>query len=58
MTEGKTVSTKELKEKALKLDDPIRTIILSAPDEMTQEEYVAKCQEWLKFLAISEVSVK
>ena len=52
------ISTKPLKEKALKLDDPIRTIILSAPDEMTQEEYVAKCQEWLKFLAISEVSAK
>ena len=52
------ISTKLLKDKALKLEDPLKTIILSAPDEMTQEEYIAKCQEWLKFLSITEGNMK
>jgi hypothetical protein len=48
------IDLRPIKEKAAKLDAPLKTIILSAPDTMTYDEFIAKAQEWLKLLSISE----
>jgi hypothetical protein len=52
MTENVDISL--LKEKALKLRDPIKTIILSQPDSMDKNILITKAQEWLKMLDLTE----
>ncbi len=42
------VSLKPLKDMALTLDEPLRSLILSQPDEISVEEYKAKAVEWWK----------
>ena len=46
------VDLRPLKLKALKLKDPVKTIILSQPDEVTMDEYLTKASDWLRLLQI------
>lgn len=44
------IDIRPLKEKALSLEDPLRTVVLSEPDSMPLDEYLAKAGTWLKLL--------
>lgn len=44
------VSLVQLKEKALKLPDPVKSLILSEPDTMDSNELVSKLGTWDKLL--------
>ena len=44
------INIRELKEFAQKLSDPVRTLVLSSPDEMGREEFITKFVEWRKLL--------
>ena len=33
-----------------KLQDPVKSLILSSPDEMTEAEFLAKFTEWRKLI--------
>lgn len=49
------VSLKPLKERALSLPDPVRSMILSIDrDSMDAKELIAKFGEWAKLLQIKE----
>jgi len=48
-----TVNIRPLKGIAIKLTDPVRTLILSEPDIMRREEYLIKIQQWLKILDLN-----
>jgi len=47
------VNIRALKGIALRLDDPIKTLILSEPDTLPREEYLIKVVEWLKIIDFS-----
>ena len=49
------MNIKELKEFALRLPDPAKTLILSQPDEMQEDELISKFFEWKKLLKIEPV---
>jgi len=49
-----TINIRPLKVIAIKLDDPLRTLILSEPDMIPREEYLIKIQSWLKILNLSK----
>ncbi|MHB8360849.1 MAG: hypothetical protein ACYDAO_00730 [Thermoplasmataceae archaeon] len=49
-----SVDLRPLKLKALKLEDPIKSIILSQPDQVSREEYLSKAGDWLRLLEIRE----
>lgn len=46
------MNIKELKEFAIKLPDPVKTLILSQPDEMQEVELLSKFFEWKKLIKI------
>jgi len=48
------VDIRVLKEKVIKLNDPIKTLILSEPDVLPREEYLIKIQQWLKIIDLSK----
>jgi hypothetical protein len=48
------MNIKELKEFALRLPDPAKTLILSQPDEMQEDELISKFFEWKKLLKIEK----
>ncbi len=50
MSEGVDIRT--IKERALKLEEPLKSLILSEPDSMSKEDYFAKSETWLKLLQI------
>jgi hypothetical protein len=53
------MNIKPLKDEAIKLPDPVKTLILSQPDEMQEDELIYKFFEWRKLLKIeNEVSSK
>lgn len=54
------ISTKPLKETATRMEDsPVKSMILSLPDEITKEDLVSKMDLILSFISNkSEVSVK
>ena len=45
-----TVDIRNLKHKALNGDDPVRTLILSLPDEISREDLVSKMDLVLRML--------
>ena len=45
-----------LKKRALGLPEPLRTLILSQPDEIPMEEYVNKTVEWADILRLAKKS--
>jgi len=49
-----SVNIRKIKEKCGKINSQLRTLILSEPDYMTQEEYLAKSETWLKILELDE----
>lgn len=44
------INTKQMKDFALKLPDPVKTLILSQPDEMQENEFIMKFFEWKKLM--------
>ncbi|MEM3846770.1 MAG: hypothetical protein QXU98_13830 [Candidatus Parvarchaeota archaeon] len=44
------IDTRKLKEKAINVPDPLKTLILSLPDEIDEKELVAKFDVFLKIL--------
>jgi hypothetical protein len=51
------ISMKPLKEKALKLPEPVKSLILSEPDTLDSKEYISKICTWERILDLSrEVS--
>lgn len=47
------IDIRPLKEMALKLSDPVKTLILSEKrDFLEAEEYLAKTTEWLKLMKL------
>ena len=48
------VNIQRIKEKAPSLEDPLKTLILSEPDNLTKEDYLGKSETWLKLLQIGE----
>jgi len=51
------ISLLKLKEKALKLSEPVKSLILSEPDTMDSTELISKLGTWDKLLAM-EVTQK
>ena len=49
-----TVNIRPLKGIALRLSDPVKTLILSEPDVLPKEEYLIKIQQWLKIIDLNE----
>jgi len=48
------VNIRPLKTIAIKLEDPLKTLILSEPDIIPREEYLIKMQSWLRILNLSK----
>ncbi len=53
MPEVQFRSIREIKEFAQRLPDPVKSLILSAKDDMTEDEFLSKFIEWRKLLRIS-----
>jgi len=49
-----SINIRSLKAIAIKLEDPLKTLILSEPDTMPREEYLIKIQSWLKILSLNK----
>jgi len=49
-----TVNIRPLKAIAIKLKDPLKTLILSEPDIISREEYLIKIQAWLRILNLNK----
>jgi hypothetical protein len=43
-------SISELKQYALKLPEPVKTLVLSCKDKMSEDEFLVKFLEWRKIL--------
>lgn len=48
---------KSFKEYAQGLPDPLRTLILSTSDNMSEQEFISKFLEWRKLLRITSKGV-
>ncbi|WMT52203.1 MAG: hypothetical protein RE471_04815 [Ferroplasma sp.] len=46
------VSIVQLKQKAMKLPEPVKSLILSEPDSMDSAEFITKLGTWDKLLAM------
>lgn len=51
-------SIREIKEYAEKLPEPVKTLILSAKDDMSEEEFLSKFVEWRKLLRMQKEAEK
>jgi len=49
-----SINIRPLKAIAIKLEDPLRTLILSEPDLIPREEYLIKIQSWLRILNLDK----
>jgi len=49
-----TVNIRPLKGIAIRLGDPVKTLILSEPDVLPREEYLIKIQQWLRIIDLNE----
>ena len=49
------LNIQSLKQLALKLPEPVKTLILSQPDELSQDDLISKFFEWKKLLKIEEM---
>jgi len=54
---GDVVNIRNLKRIALKINDPVKTLILSEPDVMPRYEYLIKIQQWLKIIDLNKKEV-
>jgi len=48
------VNIRNLKGIALKINDPVKTLIISEPDVMSRDEYLVKIELWLKILDLEK----
>lgn len=48
------INIRELKKIARKLDDPLKSLVLSEPDEMEIEDLISRGDLWLKLCEIQE----
>lgn len=48
------MNIKSLKDEAIKLPDPVKTLVLSQPDEMDEVELISKFFEWRKLIKIEQ----
>lgn len=53
-----TVNIHRIKERALSVNEPLKSLILSEPDNMSKEDYFAKSETWLKLLQIDKEAKK
>jgi len=51
---NEAVNIRPLKGIALRLSDPVKTLILSEPDILPREEYLIKVEQWLKILDLNK----
>jgi hypothetical protein len=51
---GDVVNIRNLKRIALKINDPVKTLIISEPDVMPRDEYLIKIQQWLKIIDLNK----
>ena len=49
-----SINIRPLKAIAIKLEEPLKTLILSEPDTMPREEYLIKIQSWLRILNLNK----
>lgn len=49
---SESIDIRPVKNKAMKLGEPLKSLILSEPDIMSKEDYFAKSETWLKLLQI------
>lgn len=52
------VNIRQLKAIALKIDEPLKTLILSEQDTIPREEYLIKIQSWLRLLNLNQETKK
>lgn len=45
---------RELKNQAVLLPEPLRTLVLTEPDEVPDQEFYVKMKIWLKLIKISK----
>ncbi|QRF74627.1 hypothetical protein Thermo_00112 [Thermoplasmatales archaeon] len=48
------IDLRPLKSKALKIGGPFRDVVVSQPDIISREDYLAKAGDWLRLLQIAE----
>jgi len=49
-----TVNIRPLKSIAVRLSDPMKTLILSEADILPREEYLIKIEQWLKIIDLNK----
>ena len=49
------LNIQSLKQFALRLPEPIKTLILSQPDELSQHDLISKFFEWKKLIKLQEM---
>jgi len=49
-----TINIRPLKAIAIKLENPLKTLILSEPDTIPRDEYLIKIQSWLRILNLDK----
>ena len=52
MTE--TIDMRPLKEKALNLPEPVKSLILSEPDTLDSQDFISKLGTWERLLKLKE----
>ncbi|MHB8559811.1 MAG: hypothetical protein ACYDAP_01400 [Thermoplasmataceae archaeon] len=52
------IDLKPLKAIALSLKEPVKTLILSEEDYITEKEYAIKARTWLKYLKTETTTAK
>lgn len=56
MTENLKVDITDLKARAIKFPDPVKTLILSEPDRLDVDTYLSKMETWERLLKMSNRS--
>lgn len=48
------VDIRQIKDFALTIEEPLKSLILSEPDSLEREDYLSKSETWLRILQIKE----
>ncbi|MCL4420457.1 MAG: hypothetical protein M1477_02040 [Candidatus Thermoplasmatota archaeon] len=49
-----SVNLRALKERAIRFPEPVKSLILSEPDEMDSDDFISKLGTWEKLVKISQ----